>query len=232
MAVLQTEIVKLEANGENAVGYLVRPDDNEQHPGVVVIQEWWGIEPHVQEVAQWVAQDGFVALVPDLYHGKVATEPNEAQKLMMTMQGNLEAAIKEIIGALDYLKGLSYVEPKKLGIMGFCMGGFLAYTVASRYPDLGAIAPFYGAGYNPTPDDVQKVTAPVMAFYGGKDQSIPADQIHKIEQLYKDAGKDASFNIYPEAGHAFINPYHGARVESAANDAWPKAISFLKQHLQ
>lgn len=232
MAVLQKEIVKLEANGENATGYLVRPDDNEQHPGVVVIQEWWGIEPHVQEVAQWVAQDGFVALVPDLYHGKVATEPDEAQKMMMTLQGSLDRAIKEIIGALDYLKALPYVEPKKLGLMGFCMGGFLTYTVASRYEGLGAVVPFYGGGYDPTPEEVQKVNAPLLAFYGGKDDFIPPQQREKIEKLYKDAGKNAQFITYPEAGHAFINPYHGARVESAANDAWPKAINFLKENLK
>lgn len=232
MAILQNEMVKLEANGTGAVGYLVRPDDNTQHPGVVLIQEWWGIEPHVREVAQRLASEGFVVLVPDLYHGKVATEPNEAQKMMMTMRGNLEQAIKEINGSLEYLKGLANVEPKKLGIMGFCVGGFLTLTVASRNQDLGAVVPWYPGGYDPAPADVEKVNAPVLAIFGGQDQSISTEQVHKIEQVYKEAGKDIQVLVYPEAGHAFLNPDHGMGNSEAAADAWPKAVSFLKQHLK
>ena len=231
MTVVRTSNVPLKVNGDDAYAFVAQPDDNAQHPGVVLIQEWWGIEPHIRQLAQKLAADGFVVAVPDLYHGKIATEPNEAQKMSMMIRGNVEKAAKEIIGALDTVKAMPNVEPKKLGLMGFCIGGFMAYYVASRYPDLGAVVPFYGAGYDPTPEEVAKVNAPVLAFYGSRDQSVPMEQVRKIERMYKEAGKDFTVKVY-DAGHAFINPDHGAGNEKAAAEAWPLAVNFLKQHLR
>ena len=231
MTVVRTSNVPLKVNGDDAYAFVAQPDDNAQHPGVVLIQEWWGIEPHIRQLAQKLAADGFVVAVPDLYHGKIATEPNEAQKMVMLIQGNVEKAAKEIIGALDTLKAMPNVEPKKLGLMGFCIGGFMTYYVASRYPNLGAVVAFYGAGYDPTPEEVAKVNAPVLAFYGSKDQSVPMEQVRKIERMYKEAGKDFTVKVY-DAGHAFINPDHGMGNEKAAAEAWPLAVNFLKQHLR
>lgn len=231
MTVVHTSQVALQVNGEGANAYIAQPDDNAQHPGVVLIQEWWGIEPHVLDLAQKLAEQGFVVAVPDLYHGKVATEPNDAMRMMMTMRGNMDKAVQEIIGALETVKAMPNVEPKKLGLIGFCVGGFLAYTVAERYPDLGAVVAFYGAGYDPTPESVANVNAPVLAIYGSQDESVSAQQIQKIEQVYKDAGKNITVNTY-DAGHAFINPMHGAGNQAAADQAWPLAINFLKEHLR
>jgi len=231
MTVVRTSNVDLKVNGDNAYAFVAEPDDNARHPGVVLIQEWWGIEPHIRQLAQKLAAAGFVVAVPDLYHGKIATEPGEAQKMVMMVRGNVEKAAREIIGALDTVKAMPNVEPKKLGLMGFCVGGFLAYYVASRYPDLGAVVPFYGAGYDPTPEEVAKVNAPVLAFYGSKDQSNPMEQVRKIERMYKEAGKDITVKVY-DAGHAFLNPDHGMGNEKAAAEAWPLAVNFLKQHLK
>src|SRR5689334_5862345 len=119
MAVVHTEKVDLKVNGDGAWGYLAQPDDDAKHPGLVVIQEWWGIEPYIQEVAQKLAVEGFVVLVPDLFHGKVATEPSDAEKLMMATVPNMQRVLKEVSSALDYVKSLPQVEPKKPGIMGF-----------------------------------------------------------------------------------------------------------------
>ena len=231
MTVVRTSNVDLKVNGDNAYAIVAEPDDNVRHPGIVLIQEWWGIEPHIRQLAQRLAAAGFVVAVPDLYHGKIATEPDEAQKMIMMIRGNVERAAKEIIGALDTVKAMPNVEPKKLGLMGFCIGGFMTYYVASRYPDLGAVVPFYGAGYNPTPEEVAKVNAPVLAFYGSRDQSVPLEQVRKIERMYKEAGKDITVKVY-DAGHAFINPDHGMGNEKAAAEAWPLAVNFLKQHLR
>jgi len=231
MAVVRTSKVDLPVNGTEAYAYVAQPDDDARHPGVVLIQEWWGIEPHVMELAQKLAAEGFVVAVPDLYHGKVATEPDDAQRMMMMVTDNVERAVKEIIGALDTVKTMPNVEPKKPGIMGFCMGGFLTFLVAERYRDLGAVVPFYPAGYEPSPQEVAKVNAPVMAFYGDQDAWCPPEQARKIEQVYKQAGKNYTGNIY-HAGHAFVNPNHGDYNEAAATDAWPKAVAFLKQQLQ
>ncbi len=231
MTVIRTSRVDLHVNGSGAYAIVAQPDDDQKHPGVVLIQEWWGIEPHVLDLAHKLAADGFVVAVPDLYHGKVATEPNDAMRMIMLIRGNVDKAAHEVIGALDTVKNLPNVEPKKLGLMGFCVGGFMTYTVASRYADLGAVIPFYGAGYDPTPEEVAKVNAPVLAVYGSKDNSVPPEQIEKIEQLYKGAGKDFTVKVY-DAGHAFINPDHGMGDEAAAADAWPLAVNFLKKHLR
>jgi carboxymethylenebutenolidase len=231
MAVVQTSNIDLKVNGDGAYAFVAQPDDDARHPGVVLIQEWWGIEPHIRDLAQKLAAEGFVVAVPDLYHGKIATEPNDAQRMTMMIRGNVDRAAREIISALDMVKAMPNVEPKKLGLMGFCIGGFMAYVVASRYPDLGAVVAFYGAGYDPTPEEVAKINAPVLAIYGSKDQSVPPDQIKKIQQLYKAAGKDLTVKIY-DASHAFINPSHGMGNEKAAAEAWPLAVNFLKQHLQ
>ncbi|MCS6773393.1 MAG: dienelactone hydrolase family protein [Anaerolineae bacterium] len=229
--VVLTKTVRTDPNAEGPQGYYVRPDDDKAYPGVVLIQEWWGIEPHIRELAIRLATSGFIVLVPDLYHGKVATEPNDAQRMLMMTMENVERAIHEVILALDYLHNDPSVQPKKLGLIGFCMGGYLTYRVAERYPHLGAISPWYGGGYDPTPEDVAKVTAPVLAIYGETDSWIPVEQVHKIESLYKAAGKEATFHIYKGAGHAFNNPDHGMYVPEAAKDAWAKAVAFFKAKL-
>jgi carboxymethylenebutenolidase len=231
MPVVHTTKMDLQVNGSGAYAYVSQPDDDAQHPGLVLIQEWWGIEPHIIDLSQKLATEGFVVAVPDLYHGKVATEPNDAMRMVMMIRENVDRAATEIIGALNTVKAMPNVEPKKIGLIGFCVGGFLTYTVASRYPDLAAVVPFYGAGYDPSPEEVAQVNAPVLAVYGSQDQSVPQEQIEKIEHLYKEAGKDITVKVY-DAGHAFLNPVHGMGNEQAASEAWPLAIRFLKEHLQ
>ena len=188
-----------------AYAYVAQPDDDQTHPGLVLIQEWWGIEPHVIDLAQKLATDGFVVAIPDLYNNKVATEPNDAMRLAMLTRNNIDIASQKIVGALETIRNSASVDPKKIGLIGFCLGGMLAYTVAARYEHLGAVVPFYGAGYNPTPEEVAKVQAPVLAFYGTQDESIPAEQRQKIAKLYKEQNKDFTLKEY-DAGHAFINP--------------------------
>ncbi len=231
MAVVRTRNVDLKVNGDGAYAFIAEPDDNAKHPGVVLIQEWWGIEPHIRDLAQKLAAAGFVVAVPDLFHGKIPTEPNDAQKMVMMIRGNVDRATREIIGALETVKAMPNVEPKKPGLMGFCVGGFMTYIVASHYHDLGAVVPFYAGGYDPTPEEVAKINAPVLAIYGSRDQSIPMQQVQKIERMYKAAGKDITVKVY-DAGHAFLNPSHGMGNEKAAAEAWPLAVNFLKEKLK
>ena len=231
MAVLRTSKLDLQVKGTDISAFVIQPDDDANHPGIVLIQEWWGIEPHILNVAQKLATEGFIVAVPDLYHGKIVTEPNEAMPLMMGLRNNLDKVADEIIATLEAVKGIPNVQPKKLGLIGFCIGGFLTYTVAARYPNLAAVVSFYGSSYDPTLEEVAKVSAPVLAVYGRQDQSIPLAQIEKIEQLYKDAGKDFTVKLY-DAGHAFVNPTHGMGNEKAAAEAWPLAVSFLKEKVR
>jgi carboxymethylenebutenolidase len=231
MAVIRTSHVDLKVNGDGAYAYVAQPDDDAKHPGVVLIQEWWGIEPHICDLAQKLATEGFVVAVPDLYHGKIATEPDDAMKMVMLLRKNMDRASKEIIGALETLKAMPNVEPKKLGLIGFCVGGTVTLEVAARYRDLGAVVPFYPGGYDPTPADVAQVNAPVLAIFGRQDPSIPLARVEKIERTYKEAGKDITVRVY-DAGHAFINPDHGDGNPEAAADAWPRAVHFLREHLK
>lgn len=230
MAVVRTETMDLKVNGDGAYAYVARLDDNTARPGLVLIQEWWGIEPHIRELAQRLATEGFVVAVPDLYHGKIATEPDDAQKMVMMLASNIAHAVAEINGAINTLTARADVQPKKAGLIGFCVGGLLAYKTAEATDRLAAVCSFYGGGYDPSPSDVARIGAPVRAFYGEKDHSVSADQIAKLRGLFKDAGKDFEASTYP-AGHAFVNPMHGMGDEASAKDAMGKAVSFLKLHL-
>ena len=227
--IVQSQTIHFEGRTDGPQGHLFRPTDGATHPGIVLIQEWWGIEPHIRDLAQRLVVEGFVVMVPDLYHGQIATEPDDARKLVMMRQ--MPERLDEIETACEVLRNDPQVAPKKLGMLGFCMGGHVTFRMAARYPHLGAISPWYGGGYDPTPEEVAQVTAPVLAIYGEADGGIPTEQVRKLEQLYKAAGKDAQFVIYPKAGHAFLNPTHGAYVEGPAQAAWAKAMAFFKTHL-
>ena len=210
-------------------GYLARPDDGGPHPGVIVIQEWWGLEPHVKSLAERLANAGYVALAPDLYHGKVATEPNDAMKSMMAL--NLDRAVDEIQQAIDYLQSRDDVQPKKVGVVGFCMGGRLTWRVAERENgELAAIAPFYAGGYQPTAEDIRRVTAPALVVWGERDQGIPASQREHVEKLLRQEGKTYRVLLY-NAGHAFMNDTHPTYDQAAANQAWSELLDWLKRYL-
>src|SRR5688572_28383636 len=131
-------MVSFASDGASCDGYLALPESG-SGPGVIVIQEWWGLVDHIKDIAERFAAEGFVALAPDLYHGEATTEPDEAQKLMMAI--DMQWAAKELSGAVDYLHGRSDVRGK-IGVTGFCMGGGLALTLASIRPDVAACVPF------------------------------------------------------------------------------------------
>jgi carboxymethylenebutenolidase len=225
--IVQSQTIHFGSSPTGPQGHFVRPDDDKIYPGIVLIQEWWGIEPHIRELAQRLATEGFAVMVPDLYHGQIATEPDDAKKLVMTVRENIERVLGEVTQAADHL----HPQVSKMGIMGFCMGGFVTYKMAERYPHFAAFSPWYAGGYDPTPDDVAKINAPVLAIYGETDGGIPIQQIKKIETLFDAAGKQGDFRIYPNAGHAFNNPDHGMYAEAAAKDAWGRAVAFFKEHL-
>jgi carboxymethylenebutenolidase len=216
-------------NGGTVDGYLARPADSQAHPGVILIQEWWGIESHIQELTERVARQGYIVLAPDLYHGQVAHEPNEAAKHMMAL--NMDAAVTEIGKGIDYLQAQGNIQPNKVGVVGFCMGGLLAWKVAEQEDgELAAVAPFYAGYYQPTADDIKKVTAPVLAIWGEHDESVPIEQRQRIVQLLQQEGKTYKALTYP-AGHAFMNPSHGALHAPSAEQAWNELLAWFKQYL-
>jgi carboxymethylenebutenolidase len=223
-----TTDIEFAANGATDNGYLARPDDASTHPGVIVIQEWWGLDAHIKSIADRFAREGFFALAPDLYHGSVATEPDEARKLVMNL--NREQAIKDLLGAVRHLQSLDAVAPKNVGCIGFCMGGSMTLALAAATPDVAAAAPFY-AGFQPGPDDIKKIRAEMFCAFGANDAGIPLDKVRAFEGVLKDTGRNASVKVYDGAPHSFFNDTKDSYRPDAAEDAWNNSLALFRRVL-
>ena len=228
---MASKMIAFAANGEQVPGYLARPDGDGPFPAVLVLQEWWGLNDHIKDVTNRMAGEGFVALAPDLYHGQVTEEPDEARKLAMALER--PRVIKELQGAVDYLIALDEVSPKQVGVMGFCMGGGMAAGMAYLGQHVGAAVVFYGNVRDLADDEIAtQVSAPLMGNFGGDDQGIPVDTVAAAEAKLQALGKTVDFHIYPGAPHAFFNDtrphiYH----EAAAKDAWQRTLGWLRRYL-
>ncbi|HEX6312126.1 MAG TPA: dienelactone hydrolase family protein [Acidimicrobiia bacterium] len=225
------EMVEFPSNGTTGTGYLAVPASG-TGPGVVVIQEWWGLNQQIKEVADRLAGAGFVALVPDLYRGKITTAEDEAGQLMMSL--NIEQAAKDMAGAVDYLKGHGAVTGDGVGVTGFCMGGGLALWLATLRPDdVKAAVPYYGVIPWPAAQpDWSKLRAPVQGHYAEGDDFAPPDSARELEQELRGHGVDVEIFIYPGCGHAFSN-HHRPEVfhEEHSNTAWDRTIEFFRANL-
>jgi len=225
---LATEMVEYEdSDGEKLMGYLARPAGNEAKPAVVVIQEWWGLDDHIKDVARRFAEQGYVALAPDLYHGVVATEPDEARKLVMEL--DMAEAVKEIQRGIDFLQAQAYVAGPKVGIVGFCMGGGLVLQTALAEDDLAAGVVFYGRPLEP--DQAKQVKAPILGLYGRNDQGIPVDAVEAMHAAFNEATIQNEVHIYDGAGHAFFNNTRDSYNQQAASDAWQRALAWFGERL-
>lgn len=220
------EIVEFASNGGTGQGYLATPGDGGAGPGVIVIQEWWGLVDHIKSVCDRLAHEGFVALAPDLYHGKATTEPDEAGKLMMTL--NMEQAAKDMSGAVDELLRRSSTE--SVGVIGFCMGGGLALLLATQRSDvISACVPFYGVipPGGPAPDWAA-MTAAVQGHYAEIDDFAGPKAVAELDATLKGLGKEADFHLYPGTEHAFFNDSRPEVYNAeAAAAAWARAVTFL-----
>jgi len=224
--------VTFPSNGSEGAGYLARPSSG-QGPGVVVIQEWWGLNDQIREVCDRFAEEGFVALAPDLYRGEVTREPDEAAKLMMAL--NLERAAKDMVGAVDFLAGHDAVTSKGVGVIGFCMGGGLALWLATLRPEkVEAVAPYYGVIPWPAAQpDYARLTAPVQGHYAELDNSANPAAARALEEQLHGLGKTAEFFIYPGADHAFTN-HHRPEVFHAEHTetAWQRTLAFFRDNVR
>ena len=235
------ELVGFKADGRKTDGYLARPASG-RGPGVVVIQEWWGLVPQIKGAADRLAREGFVALVPDLYHGKTTTSPDEAGKMMMALR--IDEAEQDLRGAIQYLlaheavTGPKYqLEPKpvsmgnkKVGTLGFCMGGALSLFAASRNPEVAACVVFYGGHPNVKPD-LPNLRSPVLGLYAAKDGFVTPDSVKALDAELTKLGKPHEFHTYPGVDHAFANETGKNYDKTAAEDAWRRALAFLHRHL-
>lgn len=213
---------------ETLSGYLARPEGVGPLPAVVVIQEWWGLDEHIRDVTRRFASAGFVALAPDLYHGQVVTEPNEARKLVMAL--DMQAAVGEIQQAVTFLLDQESVQGDKVGIVGFCMGGRLVLETARVEERLGAAVAFYGSPL--TAAEAGEVKAPLLGLFGEDDGGIPVAQVRAMEQALNAAGVEAQIRVYAGAGHAFFNDTRASYNVDAATDSWNRTLSWFRSHLR
>ena len=221
-------MVQFPTNGHTCDGYLSVPHSG-SGPGLIVIQEWWGLVDHIKTLADRFAAEGFVALAPDLYHGERTTSPDQAGKLLMAL--NIAEAGKDMRGAAEYLRASGAVKPKKVGILGFCMGGQLALFAGQEYPDvIDAVVDFYGI--HPKVEIAPaRVKVPVLGHFATRDKGVPLEAVHALATACVAAG--GSFEVHEyEADHAFFNDtrpqvYDGA----AATLAFSRTLTFLRKVL-
>ena len=221
-------MIELASDGSTARGYLVG-DVGRGGPGVIVLQEWWGLVDHIKRVADRFAEAGFVALAPDLYRGESATSPDDAGRLMMAL--DIERAVRDVRGAVDHLLGLDAVSSQRVAIVGFCMGGQLALAAACADPRIGACADFYGV--HPSVGlDFAQLEAPVLGLFAANDAFVTPEVARKLEKDLQAAGARADFHIYPDVDHAFFNDTRPEVYDAdAAADAWRRTVKFFRSEL-
>jgi carboxymethylenebutenolidase len=220
-------MVKIPTNGTTTPGYLATPASG-KGPGVLVLQEWWGLVPHIKNVCDRFAAEGFSALAPDLFHGQTASEPDGAGKLFMAL--NIAQAEKDLRGAATFMA--EHSSTAKIGAVGFCMGGQLALFAGTVNPSVGAVVDFYGIHPNVKPD-YTKLSGPVLGLFAEKDQFVTPQTAREVDAAIKKAGKASEIHIYPNVDHGFFNDERAEVYnKAAAEDAWRRTLSFFRRHLK
>ncbi len=218
------------SGSETVSGILYTPQGKGPFPALVVIHEWWGLNDWVKEQASKLADQGYVALAIDLYRGKVATTPEEAHEIMRGVPE--DRANRDLLAATAYLASQKNVDPKRIGSIGWCMGGGYSLDLAIADPKLKAAVINYG---HLATDDatLKKIDAPILGIFGGQDKGITPADVNKFESQMKALGKTVDIHIFPDAGHAFENPGNktGYRAEDTA-EAWKLTTAFLEKYLK
>jgi carboxymethylenebutenolidase len=221
--------IEFPTSAGSATGYLAVPA-GEHGPGVIVLQEWWGVDEHIRSLCDRLAAEGFYALAPDLYRGETTTQPSEAQQKMMALSmGEVE---QEMCGAADHLASQPGFEGPGVGAVGFCLGGGLAVWAAATCPNIAAAVTFYYVMPHGKPD-FGAIHGPVLGHFGTADEFIPIEDAEKLESELKDAGVDTTFHYYEGAGHAFVNDTNrlGTHDPELAQLAWGRTVDFLRSAL-
>ena len=217
--------VKLATAAGTAQGHLVKPGTGRS--GVVVIQEWWGLVPHIKDVAARFAAQGYTALAPDLYHGKTTVDAEEAQHLMQGLDWS--CAAQELAGAVKYLRDVEHMT--HVGVVGFCMGGALT-MVATAQGGIDAYAAFYG--FPPkNAAQLDRIEAPGLIFFGEHETFFSISDAKAFAQAQRARGRRTEVVVYPGAGHAFFNndrpeAYH----QASAKDAWRRTLDLFGKELR
>jgi carboxymethylenebutenolidase len=224
---ITTNKTKFSGGGNDVNLFIARPEGVEKAPAIIVVQEWWGLNPHIEDVAQRFAREGFIAVAPDLYDGVITKDPKEAGNLMGALK--TEKGLAYLQTVLTQLRSMN--EVTSVGVTGFCMGGTYALLLAC-HAKLEASAPFYGD----VPTDtaiIGKLSCPVLFIGGEKDQWINLEKMNRLDSALKQHGKEGEVRVYQGADHAFFNDTRPeVYSKSDAEDAWSRVIGFFNKHLR
>ena len=227
---LSADMVKFASAPGEGSGYLAVPKGAGRHPAIVVVQEWWGLNDWVKQQADRFAAQGYVALAPDLYRGKIATDANMAHELMRGLPE--DRAMNDLKGAFRYLSERKDVDAKKIGVIGWCMGGGYALDLGIAEPRTAALVINYGHLVT-DPMTIKSIHPPILGNFGGLDRGIPPSDVRTFSDQLAKAGKKSDIKIYDDAGHAFMNPNNkDGYVQKDADDAWKRIDAFLAKQLK
>ena len=232
MTDLQQEMIEYASDGISIRAYLAAPTGAKKLPGIIIVQEWWGLNEHIKDIARRYAHEGFVVAAPDLYSRlghPVTTNAQEAAGLMQALQQ--PDGLKDVAATCSYLKSRPEVDPTRIGITGFCMGGSYALMFACVSTEVKAAVPFYGQ--IPDPDTpIQNLSCPVLFIQGEADTWITTAEVQRLVAALKKYRKSGEVKTYPGAPHAFFNDTRKDVYRPVeAKDAWTRAVAFFKQHL-
>ena len=224
-----TSNVQLGSAGAGTRAFVAWPAGKGAAPAVIVVFEWWGLNEQIRETARRLAREGYVAIVPDLYHGKVADDPEMAHTLVRGLDD--ERALADLDDAERWLRAQSRTAKSRLGVVGFCMGGRLSELFALHEPATAAAVMFYGRPET-NPAKLSSLKAPLQGHFGAEDQGIPPDSAAAFRNALKAAGKKGEIYVYPGAGHAFMHEGRASYHAESARQAWERTLAFFKKNLK
>ena len=224
-----TALVHLGPKDGGTNAFVAWPTGKTAAQAILVAHEWWGLNAQIRSVALRLARQGYVAIVPDLYHGKVASDAETAHELTRGLDD--EQALADFGHAIQWLRGQDRTRKARIGALGFCMGGRLVQELGMSELGVSAVVMFYGRP-NTEPDRLARLGAPLQGHFGSDDQGIPEERVKAFEEALAKTGKDATIYMYPGAGHAFMNDTRESFRADAERQAWARTLSFFHTHLK
>ena len=224
-----TARVHVGAADKGTDAFVAWPPGKGPFPAVVVAFEYWGLNSQIRDIGLRLAQQGYVAVIPDLYHGQVAGDPESAHILMRGL--DQDGAVGDMTAAMDWAASQSKVVPQKIGLLGFCMGGGVALQTALASPRPAAIVMFYGAPES-NAEKIAQLKAPLLGHFGEEDKGIDPQRVEAFKTALQGAGKKAEIYEYSGAGHAFMNETGQGYRPDAAKLAWARTLAFYQKNLR
>ena len=223
-----TSRVALGPAGKGTSAFVAWPAGEAPAPGVIVVHEWWGLNAQIRDVARRLAHEGYVAIVPDLYHGKVASDPERAHELSRGLEDDV--ALADLAAAARWLRSKPRTAATRFGIVGFCMGGRLSEAFALDTSHVAAAVMFYGSPITDT-TRLARLEAPLQAHFGSQDEGISMVRVGELKSALQRLDKPGEVYVYPGAGHAFMHEGRPSYHADAAKQGWARMLAFLRKHL-